>query len=32
MTAGQIALALNRAVMTVRNVIREINKQKRGRK
>jgi hypothetical protein len=32
MTAGQIALALNRAVMTVRNVIREINKQRRGRK
>lgn len=29
MTAGQIALVLNRAVMPVRNVIREINKQRK---
>ena len=32
MTAGQIALALNRAVTTVRNVICEINRKRRDRK
>lgn len=32
MTAGQIALALNRAVLSVREVIKDLNKQRRQRK